>query len=58
MQLWNPFDNIGRQPDAVGVEMLDTSGPAMAVAAGLAMRSFIKGKSKSVNGKCVEADYF
>jgi type IV pilus assembly protein PilM len=38
-QLWNPFENIGRQHDAVGLEILDTAGPAMAVAAGLAMRS-------------------
>ena len=37
--LWNPFDHIGRQPDAAGLEILDTAGPAFAVAAGLAMRS-------------------
>jgi type IV pilus assembly protein PilM len=37
--LWNPFDNIGRLPEAEGLEILQTSGPAFAVAAGLAMRS-------------------
>jgi type IV pilus assembly protein PilM len=38
-KLWNPFEKIGRHPEAVGLEMLDTAGSAMAVAAGLAMRS-------------------
>jgi type IV pilus assembly protein PilM len=37
--LWNPFEHIGKQPEATGLEILDKAGPAFAVAAGLAMRT-------------------
>ncbi|MDO8301659.1 MAG: type IV pilus assembly protein PilM [Sedimentisphaerales bacterium] len=38
-QVWNPFDAMGRLPNMVGLEIVEASGPAMAVAAGLAMRT-------------------
>ena len=37
--LWNPFDKISCQADQLCRDMLRKNGPAMAVAAGLAMRS-------------------
>ena len=37
--LWNPFDKIAQDEHLQGKEVLKENGPAMAVAAGLAMRS-------------------
>jgi type IV pilus assembly protein PilM len=37
--LWNPFENITCEPGSQFKEVCDRSGPALAVAAGLAMRS-------------------
>ena len=37
--LWNPFDNMTCDLDQAGKDMLQKTGPAMAVAAGLAMRA-------------------
>jgi len=37
--LWNPFDKIAQDKHLQGKEVLKENGPAMAVAAGLAMRS-------------------
>jgi type IV pilus assembly protein PilM len=37
--LWNPFDKMACDLDEAGKEMLQKNGPAMAVAAGLAMRA-------------------
>ncbi len=37
--LWNPFDKIAQDAELADKEVLKKSGPAMAVAAGLAMRS-------------------
>ena len=37
--LWNPFDKITCDLDEAGKQMLQKNGPAMAVAAGLAMRA-------------------
>ena len=37
--LWNPFDRIGCDAGQDCEELLGKNGPAMAVAAGLAMRS-------------------
>lgn len=35
---WNPFERLDRESRAPGKELMDESGPALAVAAGLAMR--------------------
>jgi type IV pilus assembly protein PilM len=37
--LWNPFDTIGCDGDAATRDMLSKNGPALAIAAGLAMRT-------------------
>ncbi len=39
VSLWNPFDNIRYGANSVSEEFLANNGPALAVAAGLAMRS-------------------
>ncbi len=39
VELWNPFDSIPCDADQTCKEMLEKKGPALAVAAGLAMRS-------------------
>lgn len=39
VELWNPFDKICCDADFRGKDVLEKNGPAMAVAAGLAMRS-------------------